>query len=79
MNGANPVLADKLSCVAELETQYAAVLGETAREVARVECFDDEQRAEVYAILEALRADAQQHCSTVGCWISHRTGEVSNV
>jgi len=47
--------------LAGLENGLAAALTQTAEEVKRVECFDDEQRAEVYAILQALRTDTEAH------------------
>ena len=49
------------------EAQVAGLLvalaakGETADEIAHVECFDEEQRSEVYAILQALKSDTEAH------------------
>jgi len=72
-------ISDKLSALADVEDQLAAVLNETAGDVARSRCFDNEQRAEVYAIIEAMRSDVESHRQSVGRWVSDRTGEVSDV
>ena len=50
-----------LTAISGLEQQLAAKLAATADEVQHVECFDDEQRAEVFAILQALRTDTEAH------------------
>ena len=50
-----------------------------AREVQHTECLDDEQRAEVYSILHALKNDTEAHRQIVGQWINDSTGEVTNV
>ena len=54
-----------VSAVAKLEDQLAADLYQTADEIAHAECFDDEQRSEIYTILEALKADTQAHRAAV--------------
>jgi hypothetical protein len=51
--------------MAKLEEYLATTLHEAADEVARVECFDDEQRSEIYAILETLKSDTQVHRAAV--------------
>ena len=79
MTGPGGEISDRLSALAEVEEQLAAVLKETAGEVARSRCFDNEQRAEVYAILDAMRSDVEAHRQSVGRWVSDRTGEVSDV
>jgi hypothetical protein len=50
-----------------------------AREVQYTECLDDEQRAEVYSILHALRNDTEAHRQIVGQWVNDATGEISDV
>ena len=45
--------------IADLEERLVKGLIETADEVAHVECFDDEQRSEVYTILQAMRNDSE--------------------
>jgi len=37
--------------------------------IAHAQCFDDEQRAEVYTILDALKSDCDAHRRIVGQWI----------
>jgi hypothetical protein len=54
-----------VSALPGIEHQLASALVETADEIRHVECFDDEQRAEVYAILEALRGDTEAHRAMV--------------
>lgn len=44
-----------------MEARIAASLENTADELAHAECFDQEQRAEIYAILQALRSDSSNH------------------
>jgi hypothetical protein len=44
-----------------MEARIAASLETTADELAHAECFDQEQRAEIYAILQALRNDSTNH------------------
>ena len=72
-------ISDRLSALAKAEDQLAAALNETAGDVARSQCFDSEQRAEVYAIIEAMRSDVESHRQSVGQWVNDRTGEVSDV
>lgn len=54
-----------VSALAGIEHQLASALIETADEVKHAECFDDEQRAEIYAILQALRDDTEAHRAMV--------------
>ena len=79
MTGPGSEISDRLSALAEVEEQLAAVLNETAGEVARSRCVDNEQRAEVYAILDAMRSDVEAHRQSVGRWVNDRTGEISDV
>ena len=72
-------LGQKLSAAAQAEGSLDASLTDIAGEVARAECFDTEQRAEVYAILDSLRADTKAHCRQVGRWVNDQTGKVSDV
>ena len=46
---------------AALEDQLARQLREVSAEVDRSECFDADERAEVYAIIEALQTDTRAH------------------
>ncbi len=60
---------------AGLEAQLASVLRRTTQQIAHSECFDDEQRAEVYSILHALKADTEIHQNVIGRWVSHKLTE----
>ena len=55
----------EVSTLAGIEHQLASALTQTADEIKHAECFDDEQRAEVYAILQALRHDTEAHRAMV--------------
>ena len=57
-------LADKLK----------ATLNETSDDVAHTECFDPEQRAEVYTILKTLKANSETHRAMVKMLV-HRLKE----
>jgi chorismate synthase len=65
MSGTQLQFSGDVSLLAGIEHQLAAALVETADEIKHVECFDDEQRAEVYAILQALRTDTEAHRAMV--------------
>ena len=79
MDGVKGEFAEQLTKMAQVEDQLVSALAETAGDVAHTECFDIEQRAEVYAILDSMRTDTKAHRKAVGVWISHRTGEVGDV
>ena len=61
--------------VAHLEQQLATRLAETAETVDRSEFFDIEQRAEVYTILQAIRADTELHCGMAALLAGRLGGE----
>jgi len=69
----------RVSAVVGMEARLADKLSEAADEVAHTECFDQEQRAEIYTILQAMKADAEAHRNIVGRWVNERTGEVHDV
>jgi hypothetical protein len=48
-----------------LEKGLAVTLTQTSKEIAHSECLDIEQRAEVYSIIEAIRANSQTHQAVV--------------
>jgi hypothetical protein len=79
MNDRSGEFGSGISAIVEMEKQIAAALAATSSEVARAECFDAEQRSEIYVILETMTADSQTHCSIVGRWINDRTGQARNV
>jgi hypothetical protein len=61
MTGAGTYVAADPSGWADAESRIGDVLAQTAEELAHAECFDQEQRAEIYAILQALRTDTSNH------------------
>ena len=61
MTGMEGVGSTDVSAMASLEDRLAATLTETSHEVARMETLDGEERAEIYAILGALKADNEAH------------------
>ena len=65
--------------VAGIEANLAAMLSEAEDEVAHMESLDTEQRAELYTILQALKADSQLHRQLVGQWANDLTGETHDV
>ena len=71
-NGGAPGRADLPRKAVRLEEQLSDALRGAAEEVAHAQCLDEEQRAEVYTILDALRADTQTHRRVVGTWVSDR-------
>ncbi len=58
-----------------LERQLAAALGETAQELGHAECFDLDQRSEIYTILRTLKSETDAHGRLLGRWISATGGE----
>ena len=54
-----------------MEDGLRAALLETADEVAHAECFEPEQRAEVYTILKTLRTNTDTHRAMVEL-LSHK-------
>ena len=65
--------------LARIEQGLVDTVQAAAREVQHTECLDDEQRAEVYSILHALKNDTEAHRQIVGQWVNDSTGEVSDV
>jgi hypothetical protein len=47
------------------ESNIADSLASTSEELAHAECFDHEQRAEIYAILGAIKTDTENHRRTI--------------
>lgn len=74
MSGAQGEFVVQLSAVVGMEDQLVDTLAQAASEVAHSECFDSEQRAEVYTILDALKADTAAHRSVVGQWVADGLG-----
>lgn len=59
-----------------VESEIAESLSETADELAHTECFDQEQRAEIYAILQAIKTDTENHHRTVQLLAKKMNGEI---
>jgi len=64
-----------LSELIHLETELASILAAMAYDVEHMECFDCEERAEIYTILHALQADTRKHSDTVSLLADRRRGE----
>jgi len=56
---------DRWQRMAELESGFLTRLDAAADDLQRIECLDDEQRAEIHAILEAMKHDAVSHAAVV--------------
>ena len=78
MSGTGSGGVTRLSVAAHLEERLAATLNETSHEVSRMECLDAEQRSEIYAILEALTSDSQQHSALIQMLKSRRQEGISD-
>ena len=50
-----------LAALARLEEDLADQLAKIQYELDHTDCFDDEQRAEIYTIVQALRDDTKAH------------------
>ena len=64
---------------ARIEQDLVDTVQAASKEVQYTECLDDEQRAEVYSILHALKNDTEAHRQIVGQWVNDATGEISDV
>jgi hypothetical protein len=51
--------------LAELEKGLLLQIDAAELELQRIECLDQEQRAEIHAILQALKHDSQTHASMI--------------
>ncbi|MDP6046451.1 MAG: hypothetical protein QGG25_12640 [Phycisphaerae bacterium] len=65
--------------LARIEQGLVDTVQAASQEVKFTECLDDEQRAEVYSILHALKNDTEAHRQMVGQWVNDATGEVTDV
>ncbi len=65
MTEANGLASTYVAEMGSLDDRFRATLTETSDDVAHSECFDREQRAEVYTILETLKANAETHRAMV--------------
>ena len=58
-----------------METSFLSRIHAAADDLQRVECLDEEQRAEIHAILEAMRHDSESHAAIVQFLVSRHGGE----
>lgn len=59
-----------------VESDIANSLSETAEELAHSECFDQEQRAEIYAILQAIKTDTENNRQIVQLLAGKHTKDI---
>ena len=71
------VTAD-ISNVMNMEQQLASALAKVSGELSHADFFDQEQRAEIYSILDALKVDTEAARATLGRWVSERGREVGD-
>ena len=65
MSSAQDQRVPPLRQVEQLETSLLSTINAADDDLQRVNCLDEEQRAEVHAILEAMRHDSESHAATV--------------
>ncbi|HET6430101.1 MAG TPA: hypothetical protein VM389_15165 [Phycisphaerae bacterium] len=54
----------------KLQTDIQVRVRAAVGELGRMECLDEEERAEIHAILEAIRHDSESHARIIGTYIS---------
>lgn len=74
--GPSPIAASTLF---DIEADLAATLSETVDEIEHMDCFDPEQRAELYTILRAMVSDTQQHRTSLAKLMAAAIKEPANV
>ncbi|MCK4601656.1 MAG: hypothetical protein KAU28_04275 [Phycisphaerae bacterium] len=75
MTGDGGLTSGSISGMVKMEDQLAATLFEASDEIAHTECLDNEQRAEVYTILQALKSDTNSHRALIELLARKVTGE----
>jgi hypothetical protein len=71
MSEQNRSAGQYVSELSSMEEHLVTRVRQTADDVAHTECFDTEQRAEVYAILETLKSNTQRH-QTIAALLTQR-------
>ena len=61
MAGETGNLGTYVSDIASVERKVSVALLDTVEEVEHSECLDSEQRAEIYTILQTLKAETKAH------------------
>lgn len=79
MTGAQSSDLGGASAMMSLEDELSAALGAAADQIAHTECFDTEERAEVYSILDALKLDTKAHRALVKLLTERLKGETGHV
>ncbi len=74
MSGSSGSISTEMSAMLNVEKQLAMSLTEASEEIAHTECLDNEQRAEVYTIIQALTADTKNHRELVELLTAGNTG-----
>ncbi len=69
---------DRLEKVAKLEASLLGRIEDAADELRHIECLDEEQRAEIHAILEAMKHDGQSHASAIRAMADGSAQEACN-
>ena len=70
--------ADAQAEAATLENQLAATLTQSADELDHAECFDPEERSELYSILKTLIDDTEAHREWIGRYVASDAGKAPN-
>lgn len=78
MADAESPLTSDASELSAVEEELASALSATSREIAHAECFDAEQRAEVYEILQALQTDTEMHRAILKVLLRRPGGEATD-
>ena len=56
---------DHFETAVKLEAAFLSHVSAASDDLQRVECLDEEQRAEIHAILDALKHDGESHTNNV--------------
>lgn len=63
----------------KIEQDLAQSMEMIVRQVSHSENLDQEKRAEIYSILQALEIDGHAHREIIGRWVNDQTGESTYV
>lgn len=65
MSGSEAQACPESARLEGVESTIYQSLENSSEELAHAECFDEEQRAEIYAILQAIKTDTEKHRETI--------------
>lgn len=74
MSLAESHIPGQLRHAAAMESSLLSQIHSVADDLQRVDCFDEEQRAEIHAILEAMKHDSESHSAIVQ-YLAMRCGQ----